>query len=467
MGVEMLFSLGMAMGGDVAAKTIHFALGSLGIAGLYLAGSRLKGPLLGAVAGTLYLVGPMAVCLVLGWAYVEGVAAFAMIAASLAWIMWLQKSDRAWLRCAAALSGAAMTFKITAALMPVAILALTLVAETDAGRPQGRRTLPGALGSVLRLLPLTIAPMIPWMVRSVLVTGNPLYPMFARLIPSRDFSPEDSAKFDRWNRYMTWGNALGRDWTIERRVWILVGVCALALGIGVVFAARARSWMARGTAIVVTLVVVAQLSGAGLYLRYWVPLGAVLTLPLLAAMPRLFRGGAAPGVWVGIALLASLVQARRALAMGGLTLKDVAIGAAGLESAHNYLLRHIPLYPLYEQVNGDVPRDERVMLSCNCSGFYIDRTTYCAEMTQDSLRFSSWQDFTSDLRRLGVTHVIAPTALATGGPSPPFDASSTSSIGRQSEYEVLRPLLVEHARLRAAAGEDGLYELDGTIVGAR
>jgi hypothetical protein len=463
MGAEMLFTLGLAWGGDAAAKSIHFLMGVAGVIGLYLAGNRLRGPAAGVFAATLFLVGPLGIAPVLGCAYVEGAASFAMIAAAVAWILWLESREAGALRCAALLAGFAVTFKITAMLLPAALFALTCLAAFDADRSSAtpRRRGVAALLVAARSIPLMVAPIVPWLARSGIVTGNPVFPLFARLIPSRDFTPELSAKFDKWNRYMTWGNVVGRNWTLSQRSHILMGVCLVILAIGAVGIARARSWMGRSTAIVVVVFVLLQASAAGLYVRYSIPLAAVVSLPIAVALGSLLDRRAAPAVLVVLALLGSLAQVKRCLAEVDSDLKGLVRTALGLEDREEFLRAHLGLYPLYEHVNHDLPPDARVMLSCYCGGFYIDRTTYCADMVQTSLRFTSWADFTSDLRRLGITHVIGPRALATAGaPFPPFDPSSTSNITRASQYEMVRPLLVDHGREEDVALDQGLYELD-------
>ncbi len=468
MGVEMLFALALAFAGDTAAKCLHFTLGTLGAVGLYLAGKRLQGPMAGPVATTLFLAGPVAVSSVLGCAYVEGAAAFAMIASALSWILWFQSREQAWLRTAALLAGFAVTFKITAALLPVALLGLTWVAAADPARATPEGGHPGRRAAMFsaQLVPFMAAPILPWMTRSAIVTGNPLFPLFARWIPSRDFSPDLSSRFDRFNRLMTWGNVMGRDWSIQERTWVLEATCAAIAVVGAVLFFRARSWIARGTVVVVVAVVLAQLSAAGLYVRYSIPLAAVVGLPIAAAMGSLLSRRGAPAVLLVLTALGSLVQARRCLFLANGDAKGLLETTVGLETRRTFLLDHLVLYPLWEQVNRELPPDAKVMLSCSCGGFYIDRTTFCADMVQDSLRFTSWEDFTADLRRLGITHVIAPSALATGGPPPPFDLSSTSSITREAQYRFVRPLLTDHSRTRGTAFDQGLYEIDTNLVRA-
>jgi hypothetical protein len=134
--------------------------------------------------------------------------------------------------------------------------------------------------------------------------------------------------------------------------------------------------------------------------------------------------------------------------------------AVGLEDQHAFLSRHMPLLPLYEKVNTELPADSRVMLSCYCGGFHLDRTTYCADMVQGSLRLATWDSFLTDVRRLGVTHVIAPVVLATGGPPPSVDRASIGYAVREEEHARVGELLVRYGRLLGSADGQGLYALD-------
>ncbi len=461
MGTEMLFAIAMAFAGDIAAKCVHFALGTLGAVGLYLAGRRLGGANTGAVAAALFLVGPAGVCVVLGCAYVEGAASFAMIASALAWILWYQSREGGFLRCAALLAGLAVTFKISSALFPVAMFALTFVAVASPGKDTASlfQRLSQGMSACLRLLPLVVAPLLPWMTRSASVTGNPVFPLFARWIPSRDFSPGLSAKFDRFNRYMTWGNSFGRDWNIETRTHVLLGLCAALAVIGTLIALRMRSWITRGTAFVVLGTLLAQLLAAGLYIRYSTPIGSVLALPILAGLRPILSRKWVSAVLAAATLAASLGQAHRCL---GSNAREIVAAAFGAESHEAFLRDELALFPLYEEANRDLPPDAGVLLSCYCAGFYLDRKTYCAEIVQESLRYSSWDDFTSDLRKLHITHVIAPSALANGGPPPPVDRSSVSALMRDDQVRFVRRLLTEQGHLRGTSADQSLYELEGS-----
>ena len=469
MGMEMLFSLGMAFSGDVAAKCIHYVLGVVATAAIYLAGKRLSGRMVGAVCATLFLVGPGGSATLIGLAYVEGAASLAIAASVLSWLVWYQTDNRGYLRSAALLAGVAVSFKLSCALFPVALLAVTaLVVAAKAREEQIPKGLvystSSALLSTASLSPFVAAPILPWLTRAFIMTGNPFFPLFANLIPSRDLSAELAAKVDRYNRYMTWGNSIGRDWTLEQRGWVLVGVAVIfaLLGAFAFFKLRGRS--VRGLTVVLTIASIVQLSAAGLYIRYWIPIAAPLALPIAAALAPILSRRSVMVAWLGLTLAGSLVQARSSYLDSGSNLAGLLRTIVGLDDRQDFLRANLPLYPLYEHVNRKLPADAGIMLSGYCGAFYIDRTTFCAEFVHDSLRFTTWEEFTEDLRRLGVTHLIAPSALATGGPTPDLGGSSVSVVTRTAQYRLVRQLLTSHARTLDTRSDQGLYEIEAGLL---
>lgn len=465
MGVEMLFTIGLAFGGDASAKVVHFSLGTLGAFGLYLAGKRLAGSGVGAAAALVYLYGPVPVAGLLGWAYVEGLTSFAVIGSALAWIAWYQQRSAGWLRVAAALAGLGVSFKITSGLFPLALAALTLITLSEERRRGTRSTLAGvqaalAPRSLLVLGALVALPVSPWLIRAAIVTGNPVFPMFARWIPSRDFTPELAAQWEHFNRYMNWAISVGASWSLEDRKLIL-----LAVALGVVIATAMIYWMlssrmSRGVLLVMAGTVLVQIAAVGIYVRYWIPLFSVLQLPVLAWIGRWLEGRTPRLALVGVTVIASLVHARRGLAEVAFDTKQLVQTALGFADKGAFIQRFIPLYPLYTHANQTLPEDSRILLAYHCASFYIDASTFCADTLQGALRLTNWPEFSDDLRRLGITHVIAPRALATGGPRPPTDPAGVAFMVRDREYELVSQLLMRSGDLLLAAADQGLYELD-------
>lgn len=459
MGAEMLFAIGLAVGGDVTAKVLHFVLGLAGAAGLFLAGKRLRGPVTGVLCAAAYLVGPVQLSELLGAAYQEGITSSALIASALGWLIWYREGEVAWLRASFLLAGLAVSYKLTAVVFPVALVGLTFVAFST-GASGGTASLGQSVTRLLRLLPLVVVPVVPWLARAMILTGNPVFPMFARLIPSRDMPGDLSAKFEQYNRYMVWGSALGSHWSLARRKAILFAAAAGLVVAGGLVAFRSKTRFGRGAALVITGAVVVQLLAAGLYTRYWIPILSVLSLPLLAPLEDRLASPRRRNVCAAIILLFSLYRTRSQLNDVNRDVGGVVATALGLRNEASFLRDHLSLFPIYEVANKSLPNEARVLLSGYCGGFWVDRWTYCGDFVQTSLRYSSWPEFVEDVHHLGITNVIAPRSLADGGPGPEPQAGNTSSILRLQQNQMLGKLLTEHGHLMIAADDQGLYALD-------
>jgi|GEM_PF-1128110 len=459
MGVEMLFTAGLAVTGDSAAKLLHLALGVLAAVAVYRAGVRLKGHAVGAFAAFLFLAGPTGVSYLLGWAYVEGAIGFVIAAAALAWLLWFQDQQAGRLRCVALLAGVAVSFKLTTVLFVVGLAALTGYALVLAARERKEPPRAGLL-RLASLVPFVVLPVLPWFVRSTLVTGNPVFPLFAKLIPSRDFSPELAASFDNYNRYLLWASRFATTWSIEFRK-IVLSCCMAAVALcGVLAFVRFKSPIARATTIILSLVMIGQLSAVGLYARYWVPVLPVLLLPVLAGLYFLLAAAWAQRALIVVAALGSLLQARTALKSVDFDLAPLSKTALGLMSPVEFARSKLVLYPIYDAANQSLPANARVALTYNCSSFYIDKTTFCSDFPQDALGFANWEAFNASIRALRVTHVVAPRTIAEGGPPPPPDYSAPAQLFRARENEYVGRLLQSRGRLLVAAADQGLYALE-------
>ena len=305
MGTEMLYTTALAVVGDSGAKLIHLVTALLAAVGIYQLGARVRSVMVGRIACTLFLLGPLGIYGIIGYGYVEGTATLAIVASTLCWTLWFRSTDRAWLRAAALLAGFAVSFKLTSVLFPVALTALTILVVRARGR---RATGMDGVGvkSVAGLAALVVAPVLPWLVRSLVLTGNPVFPLLARWIPSRDFPPEMSSDFETYNRYMLWGNRWGYDLSIDTRRLILGIIGLVILAIGALVYRRLRDPVHRAVTLVVVSTVLVQLLAAGLYTRYWIPLAAVLVIPVIALVIS-----HVPGRIVGAGLLVVTFLLRR------------------------------------------------------------------------------------------------------------------------------------------------------------
>jgi hypothetical protein len=320
------------------------------------------------------------------------------------------------------------------------------------------------VAAMLGFVPFVALPVLPWLVRSAIMTGNPVFPMFAGMIPSRDFTAAQSKAFDQYNRYMVWGVGSGAAWGLGLRKAILGGAAAALAVVGGVITWRQRTTAARTLSLVVLLTLLIQLGAAGLYKRYWIPVLALAELPLLVLLARwaelsLMRVGT-----LAVTALLSLVTAKQLLTAANGDAVGLVKASLGLESQRAFIERHQPLLPLYDAMNRDVAPNAGVALGGYCSGFYIDRTTFCADIVQSALRVSSWEEFTADAHRLGITHVIAPREWEAPLPElavpPAPGVGNTSYLVRYDEQLMLGRAVREHGKLLVSASDQGLYAID-------
>lgn len=468
MGVEMLFTLGLAWGGDAPAKLVHLLLGLAAAATLYLAAARLVRGALPALGATLLLFGPFGIGPLMGWAYVEAATACVLVASGLAWVAWFRDRDLALLRLAGLLAGIGASFKMTAGLVPVAMAALTFVLLWRDERAASADRTRAGVAALLGFLPFVALPVLPWLARSLVMTGNPVFPMFAGLIPSRDFSAAQSKAFDQYNRFMVWGVGSGAAWGLGVRKAILGGVAAVLALVGGVISWRQRTFAGRAVSVAVLLTVLVQLGAAGLYKRYWIPVLALAELPLLLLLARWAEHRALGAGTLALTALLSLVGAKQLLGAANGDASGLIKTALGLEPQRAFIERHQPLLPIYEALNRDAPPSAGVALAGYCSGFYIDRTTFCADIVQSALRVSSWEDFKADVARLGITHVIAPREWEASLPDlaapPPPGVGNTSLLIRYDEQRMIGRVLREHSKLLQPASDQGLYEIDAASL---
>lgn len=183
---EMLFTLAMALKGDIVARLLHFAylLLTLGAVGAFAARHWPgDGRRLGLVAAALFLSIPTAVQIA-AWSYVDLALTFYGFAGVYSLLNWLEsrppdleraeagQSGRGWLLLAGLFAGASMSIKYTGAmnlLMLEAVLAWWLVRR--------RLTVRCFVGAALLVGGLAVVVAAPWYIKNAIVTGNPIYPL--------------------------------------------------------------------------------------------------------------------------------------------------------------------------------------------------------------------------------------------------------------------------------------------------
>jgi 4-amino-4-deoxy-L-arabinose transferase-like glycosyltransferase len=208
--MESLFTLAMALRGDVVAKLLHWSFALLLGGIVYRLANRHLGDGLGWGAVIALYATPM-VAVLAGWAYNDLALAFFQVAALYAVLNGLDRSSpmssahdaqsahdarsahrdsERWFFVAGGLAGLSLGLKYTSFVCPVTLVAL-IVWNTVWQKYGGRVSRPALKRALNRAVGFSVVALIvasPWYLRNLAFTGNPVYPFLYRLWDGRGWS---------------------------------------------------------------------------------------------------------------------------------------------------------------------------------------------------------------------------------------------------------------------------------------
>ena len=168
--LEMLFTAGLLLKGDIVARLIHYAYGFLTLLALFAFARRYFNLKVAWLSMAIFYSVPSLV-LISTWAYVDLGLIFYEFTAFYALMRWLEARDKRWLTLTAILCGLTMGVKYTSVILPIT-LALIIALRV---RHEGLRETVKAL-CLFGLLTIVVAS--PWYLKNFFSTGNPFYPFF-------------------------------------------------------------------------------------------------------------------------------------------------------------------------------------------------------------------------------------------------------------------------------------------------
>jgi hypothetical protein len=447
-GVELLFAAALSLRDHALAKALHWAFGVatlwallLGARGL-MDGARGGGEraragdgaaprsahvfgadAAGWLAAPLVLANPI-FAFELSVAYVDLAYAFFFLASLLFAARWRQGDGRspATLVLAGVCAGALCNVKVTGALGAAAVGGALVLPRLSSLARRGAWRAAGADAARFSIPVLLL--WAPWLVRSALETGNPLYPLFWNVFGGPDWSPRLAEQFSAWQRSIGPGRSLVDYALLPLRVVVGGGphYSAFQGEIG-------RHWL-----VLVPLAlwfhreprVRAPLAASAVYFVLWA-LGSQQMRFLIPVLPPLALAGAAALLAAAARLPArgplARAPGRRALfavalvlatAYAGFTLRFPLLRAAQLVpslAGDAQTFREAPLTPA-ERFVATLPADARLLLLGTNQVFFLEREAIAdsffeASQIADWLRDThSAEDARARLRERGVTHVL-------------------------------------------------------------
>jgi hypothetical protein len=186
--LDMLYTPWVAWGYDFVPKLIHCLYGFLTGLLLYAYSSRRMNSVYGLL-GFLFFISLPAVLRIGHWAYVDLGTAFYAAASLFCLLRWREENHSAWLIHAALASG------FCAATKPNGLLALFLLtcvfivvlARRPRESPLRRLSCCVSYGLIAAL------PLLPWLIKNWLQTGNPFFPLLGNFFPGSPTASEEGS----------------------------------------------------------------------------------------------------------------------------------------------------------------------------------------------------------------------------------------------------------------------------------
>jgi hypothetical protein len=417
LATELLYAAALAVADHPVAKALHGAFGLATLWALWVGARSFDREAAAWIAAPLVLASPV---VLLEWsiAYVDLAYAFFFLAGLLFVARWRETrgADRralVWAGvCGGALAGVKVNGVVGAAALGMSLLpALAAQVRRGGGR--------GALADAARFALPVLVLWLPWLARTALLTGNPLYPLFFDVFGGPDWSPRLAEQFLAWQRSIGMGREpldyLLLPWRVATRGG--PGYAAFDGAIG-------AHWLA-----VVPLALLgwrrplvrSALLACAVYFALWA-LGSQQARFLVPILPPLALAGAI-GTLEGVDALTRDERLRLGAAAGIAALA----GALALHSMQTPTGRAITLLPRFAHDGAELkaaaihpvhrfvatlPPDAKLLLMNTNQGFFLSRpyeadSFFEASQIADRMRDAHGADEAhAQLVSRGITHVL-------------------------------------------------------------
>lgn len=404
--VEMLYTPALSLNDPAGAKMVHYLYGVL----LVLAVVMLVRKHFNAKAVPLAAIAIAGIPMVMWEATTAYIDLATAVYTVLAVYLLLEYFDKAELRslvgCGIAAGFAASTKMTGLALIP--LLGLWLLIDRWAVERRVEWKCALVFGGVALLV------CSPWYIKTLIYTGNPVYPFFYSIFGGRDWTTELArtystlqAKFGTGHDltsflYLPYDLAFHSDRFYDRP-GLFVGPIFL-VAVPLLFFVRHQSRKLLG----LTLFVLAQVGiwfALSQQSRYLIPTFALLAVIIAAiaysheklrvTRAALYAVFAATAVF-GVLMLLPLARSAAPVVFGS-------------ETQDRYLSDTLPIYPAQRWINHNTPRGAKVALFGDTRGFYLNRDYVWADPGHNvrfARDYADLNDFISYLKGQGITHAM-------------------------------------------------------------
>ena len=377
-GVEMLYLLGIWMGGLQLAGLVNFGLGLLAAMTLAALAMRYWGRQRALMAVTFYILSPMAVLLSRYASSENGLSLYFLLTV-LCLTRWREDEKGGWLVLAGIYGGLAFGTKYVGGLFGILLPSFFLVFPALSGGAEGR--VQRSFRALVVFLCAAAAVSLPWLVKNALFTGNPFYPAFTSLFGPASWIPEQ-ARMLAGSAHAVWAG--DHSWKA-----LLLLPWNLAFG-GDDFGAASKGNLILGLILPAAAVLAMKVKGEqeraltfllGAYFALWattfwmarflLPFSALGSIVIILALTG--KNPSRGRLRAVTALVVAAVLVHGAVLFRDEPTRRTFRPALGLESGDEYLRGLLRVYPAVEFINHALPADARILVLGETRVAYLER----------------------------------------------------------------------------------------------
>jgi len=416
LNTELLFAMAMVFRSYILAKLVHFGFGCLCSLLVYQVVREEAGSWAGWCAVVLLLMNPI-VLLEMRVAYVDLASALYLTLGFVVVHQWLDRRDSGmrWLLVGGVFAGLAAGTKLTGIVGALSLSMLLMVVLLRRSASLSELVKP-----IASLMIPSVVLLLPWLIKTWVFTGNPVYPFLFSQFGGPEWSPELQRQLTDWQRSIGMGRSLSDYLLLPVRV-ILDGGRGYARFDGEIsrlwIAILPLSmWMARDRPIVSRAVLTSATYFAfwalsSQQIRFLIPI-----LPLLAIAGAVSIHCAMDRVWSprarhSILWLCTFVLVV-SLGWSGWSFGVRSVGMLKDYAHHDLAIEDLAQDPIYQFINQNLPADARIMMLNTNHGFFCRRDFIADSFFEASQiaellrRAESGPGIATTLRGMGITHLL-------------------------------------------------------------
>ena len=362
-GVEMLYTLALVIKDGILAKLIHFSIGILCALTIFVLGRKYFSRNVGLLAAAIFYNMP-AVCLSSTYAFNDlGLVLYGLLMLFCIF-NWSSKNEVTWLMLAGIFCGFGISTKYTGALYFIPTALIFIVAFIVLKK---EKVLKNTCRSVLLFMFFASLTFLPWLIKNLIYTHNPVYPLFYNIFGGIDWNRELAQRFIRFH--------ISKDMNVLHIVSLLWKVPLNNQGSGILLILPVLFFtkLNRNIKILISytvLVFILWIFFTHRIIRFLLPCLSVWSV--LAAYTLInFKKSKIISIVLHILVIGFLCwNTFKFAATVGFNFFDVAYGKITKEE---FLSKNLYQYDAFKFINKKLPEDSKILFIGENQGFYCDR----------------------------------------------------------------------------------------------